>query len=244
VRRSLRGETFVSAQEAFRITRSLPDGHLEAVLGMLRKLGLETLVASKRSRERDLAVAMIVQRVLFPCSKRATTRDWHSTTLAEALEVADARVNELYAALDWLLADHRLRRAHLLICLLAYYVQAPQTSLGETRASWQASLLLPRFDNSPNSIRSRPGPSNSLACSQNPEPTLSRNAFAEHKIRRKRNAELRFRRALIGRAPWWPTIPRNWRSSARAGRRRRARRSRGSRPLSRGRNARQTAGAA
>ena len=103
IRRSLKGETFVSTQDAFRTLRSLPHGHVEAVLGMIRKLGLETLLASKPCRQRDLVVAMIVQRILFPCSKLATTRDWHTTTLAEELDVADADEDELYAALDWLL---------------------------------------------------------------------------------------------------------------------------------------------
>lgn len=119
IRRSLRGEEFVSVGEAFQITRSLPHGHVEAVLGMIGKLGLERLIASRRSRERDLVVAMIVQRVIFPCSKLATSRDWHSTSLAEELEVCDADVDELYAAMDWLLArqksiEKKLAERHLI----------------------------------------------------------------------------------------------------------------------------------
>ena len=51
---------------------------------------------------------MLVQRILFPCSKLATTRDWHATTLAEELHVADADEDELYSALDWLLKRQRL----------------------------------------------------------------------------------------------------------------------------------------
>src|SRR3990172_12061362 len=103
IRRSLKGESFVAAQDAFRTLRSGPHGDVEAVLRMIGKLGLETLLAAKPCRQRDLVLAMIVQRILFPCSKLATTRDWHSTTLAEELHVADADENELYAALDWLL---------------------------------------------------------------------------------------------------------------------------------------------
>jgi len=118
IRRALKGETLVSAQEAFRITRSVPHGHVEAVLGTIGKLGLDTLIASKRCRPRDLVVAMIVQRILSPCSKLATTRDWHTTTLAEELSVEDADENELYEALDWLLArqkriEKKLARRHL-----------------------------------------------------------------------------------------------------------------------------------
>jgi Transposase DDE domain len=118
IRRGLKGETFVSTRDTFRTLRSLPHGHVEAVLRMIRKLGLETLIAAKPCRQRDLVLAMIVERILFPCSKLATTRDWHSTTLADELHVADADENDLYAALDWLLSRQRsietkLARRHL-----------------------------------------------------------------------------------------------------------------------------------
>lgn len=66
VKRSLKGETFVPAAEAFRITRSLPHGHVHAVLTMIRKLGLEEIIASEPSRRRDLVIAMIAERLLFP----------------------------------------------------------------------------------------------------------------------------------------------------------------------------------
>ena len=104
IRRSLAGESFVSASESFTIERSLPHGHVEAVLGTIRQLGLEKLIGAKRSRPRDLVVAMIAERLLHPCSKLATIRSWNSTTLAEELVVADASEDELYEALDWLLA--------------------------------------------------------------------------------------------------------------------------------------------
>jgi len=107
IRRALKGETFVPAGEAFQVIRSLPHGHIEVVLSMIRKLGVDSLIASKRSRERDLVLAMIVQRIIFPCSKLATTRDWRSTTLAEELDVEEANENELYAALDWLLGRQK-----------------------------------------------------------------------------------------------------------------------------------------
>jgi len=129
IRRSLKGETFVSRKDAFRTIRSVPHGHVAAVLGMIHKLGLDSLIGSKPCRQRDLVLAMIVQRILFPCSKLATTRDWHTTTLAEELHVADADENELYAALDWLVSRQRLiegklAKRHLANgALLAYYVQ-------------------------------------------------------------------------------------------------------------------------
>src|SRR3954470_4191760 len=90
IKRSLKGETFVPAADAFTITRSLPHGHVEAVLKMIKTLGLDDLIASEPSRRRHLAVAMIAQRLIFPSSKLANARHWHDTTLAEELDVADA----------------------------------------------------------------------------------------------------------------------------------------------------------
>ena len=118
ISRSLKGETFVPANEIFRITRSLPHGHVEAVLKMIRKLGLEALIASKPSRQRDLVLAMIVERLLFPSSKLANTRHWRDTTLAEELDVSDATEDQLYDAMDWLLQrqkaiENKLAPRHL-----------------------------------------------------------------------------------------------------------------------------------
>jgi len=109
LKRLLRGETLVSAHDVFAVETSMPHGHVEAVLGTIGKLGLDHLIASKPSRERDLVVAMIAERLIAPSSKLATTRLWSSSTLAEELSVGDADVNELYQALDWLLArQHRI----------------------------------------------------------------------------------------------------------------------------------------
>lgn len=113
IRRSLRGEDLVSARDAFRTTASKPHGHVEAVLTTCRKLDLENLIASKPSRRRALVLALIAQRILFPCSKLATTRYWHTTTLAEELGVADATSKELYAAMDWLLGHQQHIEAKL-----------------------------------------------------------------------------------------------------------------------------------
>lgn len=107
IRRSLRGETLVSAAEAFAIERSLPHGHVAAVLGTLRRVELEGVLASRPSRERRLCAAMIVARVLDPCSKLATARGLGEsafTSLGEVLDVAGADADDLYAAMDWLLA--------------------------------------------------------------------------------------------------------------------------------------------
>jgi transposase len=104
LRRLLKNEPLVAPEEAFAIEQSLPHGHVEAVLGTLRKLGLDRLISSRRCRERDLVVAMITERLIHPCSKLATTRLWHNTTLAEELGVSDANEDDLYEAMDWLLA--------------------------------------------------------------------------------------------------------------------------------------------
>jgi hypothetical protein len=102
IRRSLQGESFVTPDQAFRTLASKPHGHVEAVLTTFRKLELDNLIASQPSRQRALILALMAQRLLAPCSKLATTRLWHTTTLAEELQVADADSKALYAALDWL----------------------------------------------------------------------------------------------------------------------------------------------
>lgn len=103
LKRALRGEQLVPADQAFAIQRSIPHGHVKAILGTIRRIGLDTIIASRRSRQRDLVVAMIAERLLHGCSKLAGTRLWHATTLAEELSVQDADVDELYGAMDWLL---------------------------------------------------------------------------------------------------------------------------------------------
>ncbi len=118
LRRLLRDEVLVSPDELFRVQRSLPHGHVKAVLGTIQKLGLDRAIAAKRSRQRDLVLAMVAERLIHPCSKLATTRLWHSTTLAEELSVSDADVDELYDAMDWLLArqpriEKKLAERHL-----------------------------------------------------------------------------------------------------------------------------------
>lgn len=118
LRRVLKDETLVSPDEAFSIERSLPHGHVELILEAIERIGLDKVVSAKRTRERDLVLAMIIERLLHPCSKLATTRLWHSTTLAEQLAVGDADEDELYAAMDWLLThqsriEKKLSKRHL-----------------------------------------------------------------------------------------------------------------------------------
>jgi Transposase DDE domain len=118
IKRSLKGETFVSTADTFRITRSLPHGHVEAILTMIRKLGVDDLIATEPSRRRNWVIAMIAERLLFPSSKLANTRHWHDTTLGEELDTGDVSENALYDAMDWLLArqpaiEKKLARRHL-----------------------------------------------------------------------------------------------------------------------------------
>jgi hypothetical protein len=118
IRRALRGETLMAAEEAFVIERSLPAGHVAAVLAMARRLELARLLDRAPSRERDLVLAMVCQRVLAPASKLATARALGQSTLAAELGVGAADEDDLYAALDWLLArqariEDRLARRHL-----------------------------------------------------------------------------------------------------------------------------------
>jgi hypothetical protein len=106
LRRLLRDEPLVAATEAFVIQRSRPHGHVAAVLGLLHQLGLDRLLAPRRSAERDRAVALIAARVLAPDSKLATARALDATTatstLGEILGLPTVEADDLYAALDWL----------------------------------------------------------------------------------------------------------------------------------------------
>ncbi len=129
-RRLLQDEPLVSPQDLFCTYQTLPHGHVEAILRAMRKLGLDSLLAAKGCRERDLVMAMIAARLLHPCSKLATTREWHTTTLAEELSVADATEDDLYQAMDWLLdrqprIEKKLAARHLSEdCLVLYDVSS------------------------------------------------------------------------------------------------------------------------
>ena len=104
IRRSLQGETFVPAGEAFEICSSRAHGHVQAVSLAMQRLGFASLLASKPCAERDLVQAMVASRILCPATKLATTRLWHTSTLAEDFGVQGATEDDLYGAMDWLLA--------------------------------------------------------------------------------------------------------------------------------------------
>ncbi len=112
IERSLRGERLVPAGEALSIRRSLPHGHVAAVLGMIRSLGLPALLDRRPSRSRDLATALVAARLVAPASKLATAALLGQSTLGAACRVEGADENELYGAMDWLLARQaRVERA-------------------------------------------------------------------------------------------------------------------------------------
>jgi len=112
IRGWLRGERFLPAGEAISIRRSLPHGHVAAVLGMVRSLGLPALLDRLPSRSRDLAIALVTARLIAPASKLATAAMLGQSTLGAACGVEGADENELYGALDWLLTRQaRVERA-------------------------------------------------------------------------------------------------------------------------------------
>jgi len=140
LRRVLKGERVVAPKEDFHIERSLAHGHVEAVLGTIRKIGLDTVIASKRSRERDLVIAMLAERLLHPSSKLATTRLWNTTTLAEELAVTDADEDDLYQAMDWLL----VRKEQIEKKLAAKHLAEGSSVLYDVTSSYYEGKTCPR----------------------------------------------------------------------------------------------------
>lgn len=122
LRRALRGEAAPGPVGEPEIVRSLPHGHVAAVLGTMHTLGFPALLATKASRDRALCMAMIAARILRPGSKLATAAGYSAATatdtLASVLGVEDVDVEELYGALDWLRKmqphiEEKLARRHL-----------------------------------------------------------------------------------------------------------------------------------
>lgn len=118
IRAMLAGRRLIDVDVDFQIERSLPHGHVAAVLGVLRDLDLERLLGRERCRERDLCVAMIVQRLIGPGSKLSATRRFSQTTISDELDLGEVTEAELLAAMDWLLArqdriERTLARRHL-----------------------------------------------------------------------------------------------------------------------------------
>jgi hypothetical protein len=118
LRRSLKGERLVPASAGVQVLRSLPHGDVALVMAQARALGFPALLGPA-GRQRDLAFALIMSRVVRPGTKLATLTWWGDTTLGLDLGVADASTDEVYAAMDWLLGrqdsiEAKLARRHLL----------------------------------------------------------------------------------------------------------------------------------
>lgn len=104
IRLILKGERLIRPGEYFDILNSQPLGHIDACLTAATRLKIGQLIASKRSRERDLVVSMIISRIVDPESKLALSRNIKNTMLGSLLETDDCDEKQLYDAMDWLLA--------------------------------------------------------------------------------------------------------------------------------------------
>lgn len=122
IRHSLAGRKYVPANEAMEITRSLAHGHVAAVLGTIASIGLESIIYSRKCRERDLVVAMVAHRILNPGSKLTLARDLDpliaNSTLGNSLGLEDVDEEDLYSAMDWLIGqqariEKKLAKKHL-----------------------------------------------------------------------------------------------------------------------------------
>ncbi len=130
LRRVLHDDTLVAPEDAFEIQRSLPHGHVAAVLGSLRQLGLERVIERRATRERSLAVAMVAARLVDPGSKLATARgvgeESAVSSLGEELQIVSGNEDEFYRAMDWLLKrqeriENALAKRHLTRGTLVLY---------------------------------------------------------------------------------------------------------------------------
>lgn len=143
IRRSLAGETFVPASEAVTVTRSTPHGHVAAVWAQAKALGLPGLLGPA-GRQRDLAMALIISRVVHPGSKLATVSWWDETTLGADLGVAaGASTDEVYAAMDWLRERQHTIEAKLAKRHLAAEANPQRMALFDLSSSWMEGTHCP-----------------------------------------------------------------------------------------------------
>ena len=132
---TLKGKRLVPSEEAFTITRSLPHGHVAAVAAMAHQLGLPKLLGPA-CRSRDIAVALIISRVIRPGSKLSTLAWWPDTTLGIDLGVADACTDEIYAAMDWLAGRQEAIEKKLAARHLAPGVNPSRMALFDLTSAW------------------------------------------------------------------------------------------------------------
>ena len=131
----LKGQQLVPAAEAVTITRSLPHGHVAAVHAMARELGLPALLGPP-GRPRDLALALIISRVVQSASKLATLTWWADTTLGADLGVAGTSTDDIYAAMDWLVHRQDAIEAGLARRHLAPEPNPSRMALFDLSSSW------------------------------------------------------------------------------------------------------------
>ena len=142
IRGSLAGEAFVPASAAATVTRSLPHGHVAAVHAQAKALGLPGLLGPS-GRNRDLALALVIARVLKPGSKLATVGWWADTTLGADLDITDAGTDEVYAAMDWLHTRQDSIEAKLAARHLAPEVNPSGMALFDLSSSWMEGTHCP-----------------------------------------------------------------------------------------------------
>jgi hypothetical protein len=135
LRASLAGKTLVVAGDGLRTVRSLPHGHVAAVWAQAKALGLSALLGPA-GRARDLAMALVVSRVVAPAPKLATLSWWADTTLGVDLGVAEAGTDEVYAAMDWLVGRQEQIEARLAARHLAADVNPSRMALFDLSSSW------------------------------------------------------------------------------------------------------------
>jgi hypothetical protein len=136
VEAALKGEALIPAGEAAAsIARSLPHGHVAAAWAMARKLGMPGLLGPA-GRQRDLALALIISRVVHPGSKLSTLAWWGDTPLGPDLGVEDATTDEAYAAMDWLAARQEVIERKLAGRHLAPAANPARMALFDLSSSW------------------------------------------------------------------------------------------------------------
>jgi hypothetical protein len=131
----LKGQQLVPAGGAVTITRSLPHGHVAAMHAMAARLGLPALLGPA-GRQRDLALALIISRVVAPASKLSTLTWWDDTTLGADLGVAGASADDIYAAMDWLGGRQDVIEAELARRHLAPAANPSKMALFDLSSSW------------------------------------------------------------------------------------------------------------
>src|SRR5580658_7328223 len=139
---TLKGQQLVPAGEAVTITGSLPHGHVAAVHAMAVKLGLPALLGPA-GPQRDLAMALIISRVVNPGSKLSTLTWWADTTLGADLGVADASTDDIYAAMDWLAGQQDSIEAGLAARHLAPAANPSRQALFDLSSSWMEGRRCP-----------------------------------------------------------------------------------------------------